>query len=455
MTNTPHHSDIPYIPTTAGDREQMLEAIGVERIEELFEQVPEGSKLKRELQLPDGLDEAGLMRLFSEIASRNRNTDDLVCFLGGGIYDHHIPAVVRHLASREEFYTSYTPYQAEASQGMLQAIYEYQTYICRLTGMDVSNASIYDGATALAEAAVMIYGATGKKRIVAPQTVNPAYREVLKTYGSGLDLEIVETGYSEGVADIDELQERVGEGAACVIVQQPNFFGNIEPVQAISGVARDAGAAFIVCIDPVSLGILAPPADYGADVVVGEGQSLGNAMSFGGPLLGIFAAKAEYLRRMPGRLVGATTDTQGRRCYTLTLQTREQHIRREQATSNICTNQSLNAVAAAIYLSAVGKRGLAQVADLCLQKAHYAAKRISELPGYEMAWPSSFFKEFVIRCPQPPTEINKRLLDHGILGGLHVGKYYPELSDCMLIAVTEKRTKEEIDLLVEELAACT
>lgn len=452
MKNTPQPSDFPYLPITDADRDKMLGTIGAANIEELFEQVPQVARIKGELDLPEGLDETGLIRCFSELANKNCGASDLICFLGAGIYDHYIPSVVRHMASREEFLTSYTPYQAEASQGMLQAIYEYQTLICRLTGMDVSNASMYDGSTALAEAAVMVHGTSGKKQVVVSSAVHPSYREVLRTYCSGLDMDIEDVEFSAGVTDILTLQERVGEDTACVIVQQPNFFGNIEPVREISVIAHNAGAAFIVCADPISLGILLPPEDYGADVVVGEGQSLGSPMNFGGPLLGIFAAKRDYLRRVPGRLVGATQDTEGRRAYTLTLQTREQHIRRERATSNICTNQSLNAVAAAVYLSVLGKRGLAQVANLCLQKAHYAAARISDLPGYDLVWPAPFFKEFAIRCPEQPSAINRRLLDRGVMGGLDLGRYYPGLSDCMLIAVTEKRSKEEIDLLVEGLS---
>lgn len=451
MSYSSSRSKLSYIPTTDDDRAQMLEAIGVPNVDALFEQIPEAARLARPLDLPPGLAEQDVVDLCRGLAEENRNLTELTCFLGAGAYDHYIPAVVEAIVSRSEFYTTYTPYQPEASQGALQSIYEYQSMIASLTQMDVSNASLYDAGTAIGEAAIMASGITGRSRVLVSRAVHPHYRQVLRAYTSGLGIRVEETACAEGLTDISSLPEQLGSDVACVIVQYPNFFGSVELLAPITDAARGAGALMIVCVDPVSLGLLAPPGAYGADVVVGEGQSLGVPIGFGGPYLGIFASRREYIWHIPGRIVGATVDREGRRAYTLTLQTREQHIRREKATSNICTNQALAALAATVYLSTLGKNGLRQVADLCFQKAHYAAERISHKECYWTAWQSPFFKEFVVRTERPVSEINRRLLEDNILGGLDLGRYYPELENHMLLCVTEKRTREQIDRLVEML----
>ena len=380
-----------------------------------------------------------------------------VCFLGGGSYDHFIPAVVDAIAGRAEFYTSYTPYQAEASQGNLQAFFEYQTLISRLTGMDVANASLYDGATAATEAVLMSMSATDRHRhVVTAASVHPEYRQTLDTYLRNQEVEITTVGTPEGVISPKELFAAMREDTACVLVQHPNFFGALEEVEKLAEIAHDKGAMFIVAVDPVSLGLLKRPGDYDADIVVAEGQSLGNPLSFGGPYLGIIACRERLVRRMPGRIAGQTVDRRGRRCWVLTLQTREQHIRREKATSNICTNQGLLALRATVYLALAGPQGMREVAELCLRKAHYAAQRLTASGRLSLAFERPWFKEFVVRDSNGQVE---RLLadavDAGFFAGVPLARWYPELADCFLVAVTEKRTREEIDALAATMSLCT
>lgn len=451
MKDSLKRSKLSYIAANDADRESMLEAIGVPSIDTLFEQIPEEARLGRELRLPPGMSEQDVMSLSVGMAGRNRNIFDLTCFLGAGAYDHYIPAVVDSIISRSEFVTAYTPYQPEASQGVLQSIFEYQSLIAALTQMDVSNASLYDGATAIGESVIMAMNVNNRKKALVSKTVHPNYREVLKTYTKGLGIEIVEASYAAGVTDIGQFRGQLDESVSCVVVQYPNFFGNIEPLQVLADAAHAVGALLIVSVDPISLGLLTPPGAYGADIVVGEGQPLGVPVGFGGPFLGIFACKKEFMWKMPGRVVGETVDADRRRAFTLTLQTREQHIRREKATSNICTNQALIALAATVYLSALGKNGLRRVAELSFQKAHYTQQAICGRKGYSVPWQAPFFKEFVVKSDKPVAELNDRLLEHGILGGLDLGRYYPELENHILLCVTERRRKDEIDRMVELL----
>ncbi|HIC93879.1 MAG TPA: aminomethyl-transferring glycine dehydrogenase subunit GcvPA [Anaerolineae bacterium] len=441
---------MPYVPHTDVDRKAMLAEIGVASVEELFADVPEEVRFP-ELKLPEPLSEMEVMRELRAMSERNADLDHHACFLGAGAYNHFVPSVVNHVIGRSEFYTAYTPYQPEISQGTLQTIFEYQTMVCALTGMEVANASHYDGATALAEAALMaVRISRGKrKKVIVSPAVHPEYRQTLRTYIRGTGLAVV--GDEDLRRELDDLKAMLDGDTACLIVQNPNFFGQLEEVGGLAEAVHEAGALFIVAVDPISLGLFKPPGEYGADIVVGEGQSLGNAISFGGPYLGIFACLDKYKRQMPGRLVGETVDVEGRRGYVLTLTPREQHIRREKATSNICTNEALCALAAGAYLAAMGKRGLRKVAELCYHKAHYAAERIAELPGFELVGDRPFFKEFVVRCPKPPAEINQKLLEHKIIGGYELGRAYPHLADCMLLCVTEMNTKEEIDRLAEAL----
>jgi len=431
----------------------MLSVIGADSIEQLFADIPDDLKLKRDLELPDAMSEPELISHMRRMASENANTDTHVCFLGAGAYDHFVPSVVEHVISRSEFYTSYTPYQPEISQGMLQAIFEYQTMICRLTGLDVSNASMYDGATALAEAALMAVRATGRNRVLISHGLHPEYREVLKTYAAFTGIEIAEVPLSGGTISMEELERSLsaeGTAFAATIVQSPNFLGSIEDMSQAAELSHKYGALFIACVDPISLAILQAPGEYGADIAAGDGQPLGNSLNFGGPHFGFLAAKKELVRKMPGRIVGQTTDHDGRRGFVLTLQAREQHIRREKAVSNICSNQALNALAATVYLSVMGKEGLKEAAELCLSKAHYAYNKLLATGKFEKVSDAPFFKEFAVRALAEPVEaINKRLLDKGFIGGLELERFCPEMKNCWLLAVTEKRTKQEIDTLVE------
>ena len=446
---------MPYLANTAEDQQAMLAAIGAGSLEELFAQVPAELRLQRALNLPPALTELELTQHLGGLSARTASTADKVCFLGAGSYDHFIPAVVDTLASRGEFYTSYTPYQPEASQGNLQAFFEYQTLITQLTGMDVSNASLYDGASAAAEAMLMTLTATKRHgRLVVARSVHPEYRQVLDTYLEHLGIELVTVGTSGGTLAPADLAEALNDQTAGVLVQQPNFFGCLEEMAELAEVTHRAGALFVAAVDPISLGILKRPGDYGADIVVAEGQSLGSPMSFGGPYLGIMACREEFVRRMPGRITGQTVDRQGRRCWVLTLQTREQHIRREKATSNICTNQGLFALRACIYLAALGPQGLREVAELSLRKAHYAAERLSAVDGLSLEFDRPYFKEFVVRTPQGLVEplLERAFRDDGLLAGVPLGRWYPELADCFLVTVTEKRSRDEIDRLAESFS---
>lgn len=435
----------------------MLATIGVTSIEELFAMIPADVRLNRPLQVGPALTELELTVRLSELAGKNISPRDWSCFLGGGSYDHFIPAAVDALASRGEFYTSYTPYQAEASQGNLQVFFEYQTLISRLTGMAVSNASLYDGGSAAAEAALMCVGATGRDgarggKVVIPASVHPEYRQVIAAYLANLDIEMITVNASSGVFDPASLAAAVDDRTACVLVQHPNFFGCLEDVAAAARIAHDAGAMFVVAVDPISLGLLKRPGDYGADIVVAEGQSLGSPMAYGGPYLGIMACQETFVRRLPGRIAGQTVDRQGQRCWVLTLQTREQHIRREKATSNICTNQGLFALRAAIYLSLLGPHGLREVAELCLHKSQYAAEQLERTGRWKRAFAHPTFKEFVVRDSRGQIAAAlERGGQHSCLAGVDLGRWYPELADCLLVAVTEKRSKGEIDRLAAAL----
>jgi glycine dehydrogenase subunit 1 len=444
---------MPYFFNTPDDQQAMLEAIGVRSIEELFEMIPPELRLQRPLDLPPAKTEIELTSHISQLAGKNVSTDQSLCFLGGGSYDHFIPAVVDYIGGRGEYYTSYTPYQAEASQGNLQVFFEYQTLITQLTGMDVSNASLYDGASAVAEAVLMSLGATRRSRIVSLGSVHPEYRQVLDTYLANLQVEHVVVPAPEGVVPVEQLAAAIDDQTACVLVQQPNFFGCLEDVEAIGKAAHDAGALFVVSVDPISLGLLKRPGDYGADIVVAEGQSLGSPMSFGGPYLGIMACREEFVRRMPGRITGQTVDRRGKRCFVLTLQTREQHIRREKATSNICTNQGLFALRATVYLAQMGPQGMRSVAELCLRKSRYAAQQLAAQPRFELPFAQPTFKEFVVRDRAGQVEsLLEQAAQEGVFAGIPLGRWYPELADCFLVCVTEKRTREEIDRLVKVLS---
>ena len=442
-----------YVPNTDADRREMLAGLGLDTIEGLFSDIPENVRLKRELELPEAMSEMELLQYMRQLGAENKNLNDNVCFLGAGAYDHYIPSVVGHIISREEFYTSYTPYQPEISQGMLQAIFEYQSMICELTGMDVSNASMYDGATALAEAASMALRASGRIRTLVSAAVHPEYREVLKTYARFNGSVYKEIGLRDGKTDMEELQASLDGDTASVILQSPNFFGLIEDMKEIPGLAHKNGSLAIACVDPISLGILKSPGEYDFDIAVGDGQPLGNPLSFGGPYLGFLAATGALLRRIPGRIVGQTVDSKGRRGFVLTLQAREQHIRREKAVSNICSNQSLNALAAAAYLTVMGREGLKKVANLCLQKSHYACEKLLSTGRFTKAFEGSFFKEFTLKSREPLAGLNDRLLENKIIGGLELGRYYHEMQDCWLVAVTEKRTRSEIDKLADAAAS--
>ena len=446
-----------YIANTPEDQRAMLAAIGVGSLEDLFASIPAELRLNRALKIPPALTELELTQHISRLAQQNRSAGDKVCFLGGGSYDHFVPAIVDVVGSRSEFYTSYTPYQPEVSQGNLQVFFEYQTMIARLTGMDVSNASLYDGGSAATEAVLMAIHATGRSgRVVTARSVHPEYRQVLETYLLNIGVELVTVGTPEGVIDPAELAAAMTPNTACVLVQHPNFFGCLEDVEAIGKVAHDAGAIYVVSVDPISLGLLKRPGDYGADIVVGEGQSLGTPMSYGGPYLGIMACREQFVRRMPGRIAGETTDRRGKRCFVLTLQTREQHIRREKATSNICTNQGLFAIRATVYLAAMGPHGVREVANLCLQKSHYASERLRKAAGLRPRFDKPTFKEFVVLAPKGSVRtLVDEACDDGYFAGIPLGTWYPEFEDCLLVTVTEKRTKQEIDGLAAALGRVT
>jgi glycine dehydrogenase subunit 1 len=438
-----------YIPATDAERAAMLAVVGVPSVDALFEDIPAAVRLDRPLPLPPALSDPELIAHLRALAARNVDSDQATCFLGAGAYDHYVPSVVWHLAGRGEFLTAYTPYQAELMQGELQAGYEYQSMLCELTGMDVANASMYDGASATAEAAVMARDATNRAEVLVSTAVHPEYRQVMRTYTEPLGLTLVDVPFVEGATPPAAVERVLSERTAAVVIQHPNFFGRLEDAAALAELAHRAGALLVCAVaEPLSWGILKPPGAWGADIVAGEGQPFGNNLNFGGPYLGMLATRQEFVRRMPGRLVGATVDTEGRRGFVLTLQTREQHIRREKATSNICTNEALLALAAAIYMAALGRQGFRAVAELNIRKAAYAKAAIAAIPGYRLACDGPTFNEFAVRTPLPPEQINRRLAEHGILGGAPLGRWYPDLADAWLLCVTEQRTREDIDRLV-------
>ena len=444
-----------YVLNTADDRKAMLAAIGADSLGELFQQIPAEFRLERPLNVAPALTELELTQHMKGLAGQNRGAETSICFLGGGAYDHFIPAVVDAIAGRSEYYTAYTPYQAEASQGSLQAFFEYQTLICQLTGLDIANASLYEGGSAVAEAVFMAINQTGRTgKVLIAESVHPEYRKTLDTYLTNLDVHIRAQVLPtpEGFLNPDDLKRAIDDETVCVVVQHPNFFGCLEEVEAVARIARERGVVFIVSFDPISLGILKRPGDYGADIAIAEGQCLGNPLVYGGPYLGVLACREQFLRKMPGRLVGQTTDRNGKRCWVLTMQTREQHIRRAKATSNICTNQGLFALRAAVYLAALGPQGLRETAELCLRKAHYAAHQIAALPEVHLKYDRPFFKEFTLQLQGDVPALLRRLLAAGYHGGLALEQWYPDRADCLTLAVTEKRTKAEIDGLRTALA---
>jgi len=445
---------MPYIINTSEDQQLMLESIGLESLEQLFDAIPGDFRLQRPLDLPAALSEMELEQQLGKLASSNHDVNRKTCFLGGGSYDHFVPAVVDAIASRSEFYTSYTPYQPEVSQGNLQAMFEYQSLICQLTGMDVSNASLYEGGTATLEAVLMAMSVTRRDgKIITLESVHPEYRRILKTYLGDAETELVTLKTPSGSLALDMLDAELDDQTACVVIQHPNFFGCLEDVAAAAELAHKRGALVIQVFDPISLGILKRPGELGVDIAVAEGQSLGTPLLYGGPYLGIMACREQFVRRLPGRIAGQTVDQQGKRCWVLTLQTREQHIRRHKATSNICTNQGLLALRAAVYLATMGPVGMQEAADLCLQKTRYAQDQISSGARFESAFTQPVFKEFVVRDHE--NQVVNLLRDSeqaGILAGIPLGTWYPDLADCFLVTVTEKRTRQEIDTLVQSLA---
>ena len=448
---TTGHFQSHYIPNTEPEQAEMLAALGLASVDELFADIPAAFR-NPPLDLPAPLSELEIQRELAALAGKNRPLGSGPSFLGAGAYHHFIPAIVKALMTRGEFLTAYTPYQPEVSQGTLQVIYEFQTLISNLYGMEVANAGMYDGATSLAEGVLMACRVTRRRRAAVADTLSPAYLQVIRTYcqAHGIDL--------YPVSPAADLEGQLDGDTAGLIVQHPNFYGGIEDLARLSAAAHDRGALLVVSADPLAMGMFQPPGHYDADIVTGEGQPLGIPASYGGPYVGLFTTKERYMRQMPSRLVGRTVDAQGRNGYVLTLQTREQHIRRERATSNICTNEALYALAATIYLAALGKQGLRQIAELCYHKAHYAAAQIEQLPGYSLPMEGPFFQEFVVQCPQPPAEINRQLLERNILGGLDVSispyrdPLPPEVDRGILLCVTEMNTRQDIDALIAGLA---
>jgi glycine dehydrogenase subunit 1 len=441
-----------YVPTTPDEQQEMLRSLGASSFEDLLAPVPKAVRLQRPLDLPAALPEADLRRLMQGMAERNSDLDHHVSFLGAGSYDHVVPSVVPHFVKRSEFYTSYTPYQPEFSQGMLQAMYEYQTMVCQITGMDVANASLYDGSTSVVEAVLLALGPEGRGEVLVSHALDPQYRATLRTYAWARGFTVREIELADGVTSTAELEAALSPETRAVVVQQPNFLGALEDVHTIERLTHTTKALFVVAVtEPAALGVLAAPGAYGADIVAGEGQSLGSPIGFGGPALGLFATRADLMRRLPGRLVGKTVDNRGQTGYVLTLQTREQHIRRERATSNICTNQALLALALTVHLGALGKSGFRELGELCLHKAHYAFDQIRALPGYEPLFTRPFFDEFAMRVPVPVAALNARLRERGLSGGYDLAQDYPELGDAALFCVTEARTRADIDQLVAAL----
>ncbi|ACM19619.1 glycine cleavage system P protein, subunit 1 [Geotalea daltonii FRC-32] len=438
-----------YCPNTPEDIREMLAAIGKGSVEELFEPIHHTLRAKS-FNLPAGISEQELLVKMQELAACDRH---LINFIGGGYYDHHIPAVVDHLSGRAEFYTAYTPYQPECSQGTLQALFEYQTAICRLTGMEVSNASLYDGGTALAEAAMMALRITGRNRVVIDASVNPFARQIVATYLKNIGVEMVEIPTSSGSADRSALTEALTGDVAAVMVQNPNFFGSIEDLTAISQAAHAKGALLVTSVYPISLGLIKSPGEMGADIVVGDGQSLGNPLAFGGPSFGFIATTKKYIRNLPGRIIGETIDKEGRRGFVLTLQAREQHIKRHKATSNICSNQSLCALRGLIFLASVGKEGMVELANLNRDKAEYAKERLGSIRGVRVLNRGATFNEFTLELPKDAADVVRTLMEKGIAAGVPLGEYYAGMANCMVVTVTEKRSRGEIEALAEALEA--
>ena len=442
---------MPYISNTGAERKEMLASIGVATFEELIAAIPEKMRLNKPLNLTEPLSEMEITRHINERTCGNVCVQNAMSYLGAGVYDHFIPAAVDTIVSRPEFYTAYTPYQAEVSQGTLQFIYEYQTLICELTGMEIANASMYDGASAIAEAILMAVRKNKLMKAILPATLHPEYVKVIKIYTEGIGVEVLTCPAQDGVIDTAALSAMMDESIGSVVVQNPNFYGNLEPVKALDAIVHShPKTLFIAAVDPISLAILEPPSAYNADIVVGEGQALGNSMYMGGPLFGFFASKIELARSMPGRIVGGTLDKEDKRAYALTLQAREQHIRREKATSNICSNQSLCTLAATVYLSLLGREGLVEVATQSAQKAHYLAKELAKLPGFELAYPATpFFKEFALKTPMEADIITDQMLYRGIFPGVDLQRF--GISNQLLIAVTEKKSKEDLDAFVSAM----
>lgn len=440
-----------YLPMTEEDKKAMLDTIGIESTEELFSDIPKEVRFNRAFDIKTPPSEYELKKELSELAAQNANLNEYTSFLGAGVYNHHLPSVVNHVISRSEFYTAYTPYQPEISQGELQAIFEFQTMICELTGMDVANASLYDGGTALGEAVNLSHGHTKRSKIIVSKTVHPEYRDVIRTYGKGFDLEIVEVDHVDGQTDLEQLKQLLDDNTASVVVQYPNFFGQIEPIDQINAIVKENPKTMLITSsNPLAISYLTPPGELGADIVVGDTQVFGIPAQFGGPHCGYFATTKKLMRKVPGRLIGETVDEDGKRGYVLTLQAREQHIRREKATSNICSNQALFALATSVAITSLGKNGVPQVAYLNMQKARYM-KRELEAAGFTVKCNGSFFNELVVELNRPVKEVNRDLFTKKIIGGYDLGETYDEFKNHMLVAVTEIRTKEEIDHFVKEL----
>jgi glycine dehydrogenase subunit 1 len=440
-----------YTSATDADRREMLEAIGVGSVAELFEQIPADLRLGRPLALPDGMSESEVFERLSALAERNADAESEVCFLGAGMYDHYLPAIVDAITQRSEFLTPYTPYQPEVSQGGLQAMFEFQTAMSELTALPVSSAGLYEGPSSVASAGYLAIGATGRRRFVVSRGVHPHSREALRTYSRGYGAEVVETGLEGGLTDAGALAEAIDQDTAALFLQNPNFLGAVEDVEALGAAAREQGALVVVAVDPMTLGVLKPPGECGADVAIGEGQPLGNRLDFGGPSFGFFCATADHLRRMPGRIAGEAEDVDGRRGFVLALQTREQHIRREKATHNICTAQALNALAAMVHLAWLGREGFRELGELLVRRTAYASERLAAVEGVELLHEAPVVRELALRIDAPVAEVLDRVAARGIAAGYPLGRDYPELADGLLVAITERRTAAQIDALADAL----
>ncbi|MCM2588928.1 aminomethyl-transferring glycine dehydrogenase subunit GcvPA [Rossellomorea marisflavi] len=439
-----------YLPMTDQDQREMLDSIGVDTVDALFEDIPEEVRFKGDYNIKKAKSETELVKELTALAAKNADLRSHASFLGAGVYDHYMPIIVDHVLSRSEFYTAYTPYQPEISQGELQAIFEFQTMICELTGMDVANSSMYDGGTSLAEAAMLSAGQTRRKKVLVSAAVHPESKDVLRSYAKGQYIDVVEIPHKDGVTDLEGLENLIGDDVAAVIVQYPNFFGRIEDLQAIEAITHGSKAMFVVSSNPLALGALTPPGKFGADIVIGDAQPFGIPSAFGGPHCGYFAVSKKLMRKVPGRLVGQTVDEDGVRGFVLTLQAREQHIRRDKATSNICSNQALNALAASVAMTALGKQGVKEMAIQNIQKAHYA-KNAMKSAGLELAFEGPSFNEFVVKLKAPVRDLNLHLIQKGMIGGYDLGLTDETLANHMLVAVTELRSKEEIDAFAKEL----